>query len=70
MPRTLKTKPQPEPDFYISAVKDGDGYTYSLSPGPRDWLKKQAPHATPSGRIFIAQDTQKNFSQKDRKSVV
>lgn len=58
MPRS---KVQKEPEFYISAVKDGDGYTYSLSPGPREWLQQRAPHAQPTGRIFIAQDANADF---------
>jgi hypothetical protein len=45
----------------INVNKQMDGYSFSISPSIRDFIKKLFPNAHPANNIFVAYDTKSNF---------
>jgi len=38
-----------------------DGYSFSITPSIRDFIKKQFPNAHPANNIFVGYDTKSDF---------
>lgn len=38
-----------------------DGYSFSITPSIRDFIKKHIPNAHPANNIFVGYDTKSNF---------
>ena len=47
--------------FKISVNKQLDGYSFSISPSIREFIKKLFPNAHPANNIFVAYDTKSDF---------
>lgn len=45
----------------IKVNKQLDGYSFSISPSIRDFIRKLFPNAHPANNIFVGYDTQSNF---------
>ncbi len=45
----------------INVNKQMDGYTFSITPSIRAFIKKHFPNAHPANNIFVAYDTKSNF---------
>lgn len=45
----------------INVNKQLDGYSFSIAPSTRDFIKKLYPNAHPANNIFVAYDTRSNF---------
>jgi hypothetical protein len=45
----------------INVNKQMDGYSFSISPSIREFIKKILPNAHPANNIFVAYDTKSNF---------
>lgn len=51
----------------INVNKQMDGYSFSISPSVRDFIKKLFPNAHPANNIFVRYDTKSNFELYVRK---
>jgi hypothetical protein len=47
--------------FRISVSKQLDGYSFSIGPTIRDFIKKLFPNAHPANNIFVSYDTKSDF---------
>ncbi|MEO6723602.1 MAG: hypothetical protein ABIN67_24760 [Ferruginibacter sp.] len=45
----------------INVNKQMDGYSFSISPSIRDFIKKLFPNAHPANNIFVGYDTKSDF---------
>ena len=45
----------------INVNKQMDGYTFSITPSIREFIRKLFPGAHPANNIFVAYDTKSNF---------
>lgn len=45
----------------INVNKQMDGYSFSITPSIRDFIKKLFPNAHPANNIFVAYDTRSDF---------
>lgn len=45
----------------INVNKQMDGYSFSITPSIRDFIKKMFPNAHPANNIFVAYDTKSGF---------
>lgn len=45
----------------INVNKQMDGYSFSITPSIRDFIKKQFPNAHPANNIFVGYDTKSDF---------
>jgi hypothetical protein len=45
----------------ISVNKQMDGYTFSLSPTIRNYIKQIVPNSHPANNIFVSYDTKSDF---------
>ena len=45
----------------INVNKQIDGYTFSITPSTRNFIKKNFPNAHPANNIFVGYDTKSNF---------
>ena len=45
----------------INVNKQMDGYTFSISPPIRDFIRKLFPNARPANNIFVGYDTKSDF---------
>jgi hypothetical protein len=45
----------------ISVNKQLDGYSFSIAPSIREFIKKEFPNAYPANNIFVAYDTKSDF---------
>ena len=45
----------------INVNKQMDGYSFSISPSIRDFIRKLLPNAHPANNIFVGYDTKSNF---------
>ena len=45
----------------INVNKQMDGYSFSISPSIRDFIKSLFPNAHPANNIFVAYDTKSDF---------
>ncbi|KAA0992445.1 hypothetical protein [Dyadobacter aurulentus] len=45
----------------IRVNKQMDGYSFSISPSIRDFIRKLFPNAHPANNIFVGYDTQSDF---------
>lgn len=45
----------------INVNKQMDGYTFSLTPNIREFIKKLLPDSHPANNIFVAYDTKSDF---------
>jgi hypothetical protein len=45
----------------INVNRQMDGYSFSITPSIRDFIKKLLPNAYPANNIFVGYDTKSNF---------
>lgn len=45
----------------INVNRQMDGYSFSISPSIRDFIKKQFPNAHPANNIFVGYDIESDF---------
>ncbi|MBI1268309.1 MAG: hypothetical protein GC193_12860 [Cryomorphaceae bacterium] len=45
----------------INVNKQIDGYSFSITPSIRDFIKKMFPNAHPANNIFVGYDTKSDF---------
>jgi len=51
----------------INVNKQLDGYSFSIAPSVREFIKKLFPNAHPANNIFVAYDTKSDFDLYYRK---
>ena len=57
----MRTRNKTMTRLKISVNKQLDGYSFSIAPSIREFIKKLFPNAHPANNIFVAYDTKSDF---------